>query len=56
MNPIVYRLLRLQGDYGLLQIPGTQDTILVARAFLPEEADESDILLYEDLSYRLAKP
>ena len=54
VNPIVYRLLKLQGDYALLQIPGTTDTILVARAFLPEEADEGDILLYEDLCYRLA--
>ena len=54
VNPIVYHLLKLQGDYALLQIPGTMDTILVARAFLPEEADEGDILLYEDLCYRLA--
>lgn len=53
-NPVVYRLCKLQGDYALLQIPGMEDTILVARAFLPEEADEGDILVYEDLSYRLA--
>lgn len=56
MGTIVYTLQKLQGDYALLRridVPAT-DTILVARAFLPEEADEGSTLLYEQLAYRMA--
>lgn len=56
METIVYTLQKLQGDYALLRridMPAT-DTILVARAFLPEEADEGSTLLYEQLAYRMA--
>lgn len=56
MKAMVYTLQKLQGDYALLRridMP-TEDTILVARAFLPEEADEGSTLIYEQLAYRMA--
>ena len=39
MEPISYLVSKIDGDYAVLLREGTSDTILVARALLPEETD-----------------
>lgn len=48
-----YLLKRIDGDYAVLvrTDDGSGDEILVARALLPEEADEGTELVCEFLSY-----
>ena len=50
MEPIRYVVSRIDGDYAILLREGTEDTILVARALLPEEIDEGVHLLYDFLT------
>lgn len=53
MCPFEYRVVRIDGDYAHLlrtDIP-TDETILVARALLPDEIDEGTMLLWENLEY-----
>lgn len=53
MGPYEYIVERLDGDYAILRrtdIP-SDDTILVARALLPDETDEGMRLLWENLEY-----
>ena len=53
MGPFEYRVVRIDGDYAHLlrtDIP-TDETILVARALLPDDIDEGTMLLWEDLEY-----
>lgn len=53
MSPFEYRVVRIDGDYAHLlrtDIP-TDETILVARALLPDDIDEGTMLLWEDLEY-----
>ena len=53
MEPISYLVSKIDGDYAVVLREGTSDTILVARALLPEETDEGIRLLYDfsTLSY-----
>lgn len=55
MGPYTYLVLRIDGDYAVLQRTDIQeeDTLLVARALLPEETSERDHLLWENLTYTL---
>lgn len=55
MGPYTYLVLRIDGDYAVLQRTDIQeeDTLLVARALLPEETSEGDHLLWENLTYAL---
>ena len=51
MGPFEYRVVRIDGDYAHLlrtDIP-TDETIIDARALLPDEIDEGTMLLREDL-------
>lgn len=53
MGPFEYKVLRIDGDYAHLlrtDIP-TEETILVARALLPDDIDEGTMLLWENLEY-----
>ncbi len=53
MGPFEYRVVRIDGDYAHLlrtDIP-TDETILVARALLPDDIDEGTMLLWENLEY-----
>ncbi len=55
MGPYYYRITKLDGDYAHLErtdVSG-EEPILVARALLPEEADEGSRLLWENLSYTI---
>ncbi len=55
MGPYEYIVKRIDGDYAVLlrtDIAG-DDTILVARALLPEEIDEGTYLLWENLEYTI---
>ena len=53
MGPFEYVVIRIDGDYAVLMRTDivTDDTILVARALLPEETDEGTRLLWENLEY-----
>ena len=55
MGPYDYIVTRIHGDYADLQridIP-SQDTVLVARALLPEEIEEGSKLHYEAFEYTI---
>ena len=57
MGPFEYVVIRIDGDYAVLKrtdVAG-EDTILVARALLPEETDEGTRLLWEYLEYTILK-
>lgn len=55
MGPYTYLVLRIDGEYAVLQRIDIQqeDTLLVARALLPEDTGEGDKLLWENLTYTL---
>lgn len=55
MGPYTYMVLRIDGECAILQRTDIQedDTILVARALLPEDTGEGDKLLWENLTYTL---
>lgn len=50
-----YRVMKIDGDYAVLQQTDikTDDTLLVARALLPEETDEGINLKWENLTYEV---
>ncbi len=53
MGPYEYNVILIDGDYAHLQrtdIP-SDETVLVARALLPDEIDEGTRLLWENLEY-----
>jgi len=55
MEPADYIILRFEGDYAILRrtdVESTED-FFIARAFLPEAADEGDSLHYEMFEYTL---
>lgn len=51
MEPRIYRVDRIDGDYAHLSDTATGDDILVAMALLPEETDEGIMLRYENFEY-----
>ncbi len=53
MGPYEYVVEKIDGDYAVLRRTDiqTEDTVLVARALLPEEIDEGTRLLWENLEY-----
>ena len=53
MGPYEYIVIRIDGDYAVLKRTDidSEDTVLVARALLPEETDEGTRLLWENLEY-----
>ena len=54
MKSIYYTVSKIDGDYAVLRQEDTEnDTILVARALLPDETDEGSRLRYDisTLSY-----
>ncbi len=53
MGPFEYVVIRIDGDYAVLKRTDitSEDTVLVARALLPEETDEGTRLLWENLEY-----
>ena len=53
MEPIPYTVLKIDGDYAILQrtdLPDS-DTVLMARALLPEEITDGTNLIMENFSY-----
>lgn len=53
MGPYEYIVEKIDGDYAVLRrtdVP-SEDTVLVARALLPEETNEGTCLLWENLEY-----
>ncbi|MBQ4257948.1 MAG: hypothetical protein II713_02985 [Clostridia bacterium] len=55
MDPIDYTVIKIDGDYAVLLQDGTENTILVARALLPEAIEEGVRLRldFEDYSYSI---
>ncbi len=55
MGPYTYLVIRIDGDYALLQRTDLPDEepLLVARALLPEEISEGTRLLWENLVYTI---
>lgn len=53
MEPIHYRVAKIDGDYAVLQRTGSEDTILVARALLPLDIEEGTRLLWENFQYTI---
>lgn len=55
MGPYEYIVEKIDGDYAVLRRTDIQseDTVLVARALLPEEIDEGTRLLWENLEYSI---
>ncbi|MDD3193447.1 MAG: chorismate--pyruvate lyase [Oscillospiraceae bacterium] len=55
MGPYEYLLVRIDGDYALLQRTDRKDAEIlpVARALLPPQAGEGDRLHYENFSYTI---
>lgn len=53
MGPYEYKVVRIDGDYAHLLRTDveTDDTIIIARALLPDEIDEGTRLLWENLEY-----
>ena len=53
MGSYEYVVEKIDGDYAVLRRTDiqTEDTVLVARALLPEEIDEGTRLLWENLEY-----
>ncbi|MDE6709978.1 MAG: DUF3006 domain-containing protein [Oscillospiraceae bacterium] len=53
MGPYEYVVEKIDGDYAVLRRTDiqTEDTVLVARALLPDETDEGTRLLWENLEY-----
>ena len=51
MEPREYVVEQIDGDYGHLR--RVDDTILVARALLPQEIYEGCHLIFENLEYRM---
>lgn len=50
-----YKVIKIDGDYAVLKQTDieTDDTLLVARALLPEETDEGINLKWENLTYEV---
>ncbi|MDE6594657.1 MAG: DUF3006 domain-containing protein [Oscillospiraceae bacterium] len=55
MGPYEYIVEKIDGDYAVLRRTDiqTEDTVLVARALLPDETDEGTRLLWENLEYSI---
>lgn len=54
MEPIVYQVLKINGDYAImLSDKGVENT--VAMALLPMEITEGDTVLWENFEYRIVK-
>lgn len=51
MEPKIYVVERIDGDYAHLVEESTGDTVLIARALLPEQIDEGSRLRYEYFCY-----
>lgn len=53
MEPITLRLTRIDGDYAVLfTADGLEHRI--ARALLPDAADEGSVLVLENFAYRIS--
>ncbi|MDD5952127.1 MAG: chorismate--pyruvate lyase [Oscillospiraceae bacterium] len=57
MEPIPYTVLKIDGDYAILQrtdLPDS-DTVLMARALLPEEITDGTKLVMENFCYTIVE-
>lgn len=52
LETIIYRLARIDGDYAVLVAEDGGEN-RVARALLPPEADEGNLIKWENLSYEI---
>ena len=57
MEPIPYIVLKMEGDYAILQRTDKpdEDTVLMARALLPEEITDGTKLIMENFTYTIVE-
>lgn len=53
MEPKDYKVTKIDGDYAHLENIQTGEDMLIARALIPEDADEGDILHWENFVYTI---
>ena len=51
MQPVIYKVARIDGDYAHLTNTETGEDILVAMALLPDETDEGITRRWENFEY-----
>lgn len=51
MEPKTYKVTKIDGDYAHLLNIDTNEDLLIARALIPEEADEGTTLYWENFVY-----
>lgn len=50
MQGVIYTLTRIDGDYAVL-VTSSGDENRVARALLPDDADEGDSIVYQNFGF-----
>lgn len=57
MGPFRYIVEKIDGDYAVLRNTDdiSSDTVLIARALIPEECEEGTELLWENLVYTVIR-
>ncbi|GAB5082844.1 hypothetical protein Osc1_20200 [Hominimerdicola sp. 21CYCFAH17_S] len=55
MEPKDYIVVRIDGDYAHLKNISNGETMLIARALIPEEADENTVLHWENFVYTVGE-
>ncbi|MGN0601273.1 MAG: hypothetical protein ACI4I7_01035 [Oscillospiraceae bacterium] len=53
MEPIDYIVIKIDGDYAHLKNMESGDILPIARALIPEEADEGTNLHWENFEYTI---
>ncbi len=51
MQPKDYKVIKIDGDYAVLKDISSGEEMPIARALIPEEADEGTLLHWENLEY-----
>lgn len=51
MEPKDYKLIKIDGDYAVLENVSTGEQLPIARALIPEESDEGSMLHWENFEY-----
>lgn len=55
MEPKEYLVEKIDGDYAHLKNLADGETMLIARALIPEESDEGSVLHWENFIYSIIK-
>ncbi|MBE6639022.1 MAG: chorismate--pyruvate lyase [Ruminococcaceae bacterium] len=53
METLYYRVLRIEGEYAILEEKKNKEEMFIAMALLPSEVDVGSFLKYEMFSYEI---